>query len=94
MNERIKELAREAGWDEHHAKFDLRIEKFAELVAEKEREAFTAHAMTSAEKAIDVAIKLEREACANVCEEMAVKDNLTNYYKVAANAIKARGNHD
>ena len=32
MNERIKELAREAGWDEHHAKFDLRIEKFAELI--------------------------------------------------------------
>jgi hypothetical protein len=33
----------------------------------------------------------EREACANICEEMAVKDNLTNYYKVAANAIRARG---
>ena len=28
-----------------------------------------AHAMTSAEKAIDVAIKLEREACAKICEE-------------------------
>lgn len=35
----------------------------------------------------------EREACANICEEMAVKDNLTNYYKVAANAIRARGNN-
>ena len=28
----IIELARQAGWDEHHAKFDLRIEKFAELI--------------------------------------------------------------
>ena len=33
----------------------------------------------------------EREKCAKLCEEMAVKDNLTNYYKVAENAIKARG---
>ena len=32
----------------------------------------------------------EREECANICEEMAVKDNLTNYYKVASNAIRAR----
>ena len=42
---------------------------FAKLVADKEREAFTAHAITSAEKAIDVAIKLEREACAVIAEE-------------------------
>ena len=32
MNERIRELAREAGWDNHHSKFDTRIEKFAELI--------------------------------------------------------------
>ena len=44
------------------------LERFAKLVAEHERDAFTAHAMTSAEKAIDVAIKLEREACAKVCD--------------------------
>ena len=41
MNERIKELAREAGWDEHHAKFDLRIEKFAELIVKECRVALT-----------------------------------------------------
>ena len=44
------------------------LERFAKLVAEHERDAFTAHAMTSAEKAIDVAIKLEREACAKEVE--------------------------
>ena len=59
------------------------LEAFAKLVAEKEREAFIAHAMTSAEKAIDVAIKLEREACANICEE--------KYYLAVADAIRARG---
>ena len=50
---------------------------------EKEREACIAHAMTSAEKAIDVAIKLEREACANICEE-------EPGYKTAFCALKIR----
>jgi hypothetical protein len=36
----IIEMARQAGFDEHHAKFDTRIETFAKLVAEAEREAF------------------------------------------------------
>ncbi len=35
MNERIKELAVEAGWDNHHSKFDTRIEKFAQLIVEE-----------------------------------------------------------
>ena len=56
---------------------------FAKMVAEHERDAFTAHAMTSAEKAIDVAIKLEREACANICEE-------EQGYKTAFCALKIR----
>jgi hypothetical protein len=38
LNE-IIEMAKEAGFDEHHAKFDTRIESFAKLVAAKEREA-------------------------------------------------------
>ena len=36
--EEIIEMAKQAGFDEHHAKFDTRIETFAKLVAEKERE--------------------------------------------------------
>jgi hypothetical protein len=35
----IIEMARQAGFDEHHAKFDTRIEAFAKLIAEAEREA-------------------------------------------------------
>ena len=34
----------------------------------------------------------EREACAKVCDEMASRDKLSNYYAVAAKAIRARGN--
>ena len=33
----------------------------------------------------------EREACAKLMEDMAAQDRVTNYYKVAANAIRARG---
>jgi len=32
VNERIRQLAEQAGWDSHHSKFDTRIEKFAELI--------------------------------------------------------------
>jgi len=39
MNERIKELAEQAGFDKHHAEYDTRIERFAELVRADEREA-------------------------------------------------------
>jgi len=33
----------------------------------------------------------EKEACAKMLDEMAAKDKLTNYYKVAAVAIRAKG---
>ena len=35
MNERIRELAEQAGWDNHHSKFDTRIKKFAELIVQE-----------------------------------------------------------
>ena len=35
----IIEMAKQAGFEEHQAKFDTRFEPFAKLVAEKEREA-------------------------------------------------------
>ena len=44
-------------------------------------------------KSLENAVAAEREACAKVCDELAARDKLSNYYKVAANAIRARGNH-
>jgi len=35
----IIEMSKQAGFEEHQAKFDTRFEPFAKLVAEKEREA-------------------------------------------------------
>ena len=32
MNERFEKLAEQAGWDNHHSKFDTRIKKFAQLI--------------------------------------------------------------
>jgi hypothetical protein len=37
--EEIIEMAKQVGFEEHQAKFDTRLEPFAALVAEKEREA-------------------------------------------------------
>ena len=42
-------------------------------------------------RVVNKAVQEEREACAVQLDEMAAKDRLTNYYKVAANAIRARG---
>jgi hypothetical protein len=36
----------------------------------------------------------EREACAKLLDEMAAQDKHSNYYVVAARAIRARSNHD
>ena len=76
---------------------DEPLQLFATLVAEHEREACIAHAMTSAEKAIDVAIKIEREACAVICETywnrpnngMSTEEEV--YGSVTAELIRARG---
>ena len=67
--EEMIELAKQSGWEYAHGESGFEpLWAFAKLVAEHEREACIAHAMTSAEKAIDVAIKLEREACAEICD--------------------------
>lgn len=41
---------------------------------------------------LEAAVKAEREACARVCDELAARDKLSNYFAVAARAIRARGN--
>ena len=41
---------------------------------------------------VNKAIELERESCAKLMDAMAAQDRATNYYKVAANAIRARSN--
>ena len=68
-------------------------EKFAALVASAERERLTDAAMKAAEKAVDVAMALEREACAQMLEAASKTGKIISCTS-AANAIRARGKHD
>jgi hypothetical protein len=81
------------------------LERFAALVAAAEREKVaawmmqrsyaTGHGDTTEDllKQLEWQIaEREREACAKVCDELAARDKLSNYYAVAAKAIRARGN--
>ena len=88
--EDIIRMAQEAGWDAHHAEFDPRIERFAALVMSAECDRLTDFAIQAAEKSVDVAIALEREACAKVCEQY---ENDMGYGQPqkCADAIRARG---
>jgi hypothetical protein len=61
------------------------LASFAKLVAEHERDKLINAAMKAAEKGIDTAIALEREACAKVCDEFLPLGNKCAY------AIRARG---
>jgi spermidine synthase len=58
------------------------------LAIEHERERLTDAAMKAAEKAVDVAMSLEREACAKVCESM---NKYMDDGEECATAIRARG---
>ena len=41
--------------------------------------------------AVREAVAAEREACAKLLDDLAAKDKLSNYYKVAALLIRERG---
>jgi dihydroxyacetone kinase len=75
-------------WNEHADGMNGdTLMRFANAVAAKEREACGEAAMKAAEKAVDVAIKLEREACAKVCDEF----NFGQAPMMIQRAIRARG---
>ena len=84
----IIRMAREAGFTDYYPE---RLTRFAALVAAHERE----QEMKAAEKAIYVAIGLEREACAKVCEELQTVNPAwvdMNYAEQCAAAIRSRNN--
>ena len=89
----IIKIARQAGIVGVHVERDgafdeqlVALEVFYELAVTKERELYGEAAIKAAEKAIDVAIKLEREACALLAEKLIAEE----YYDVATE-IRARG---
>ena len=72
--EEIIEMAKKSGAMFDHMTWVERdlfpvFERFAKLVAEHESKRLTDVAMKAAEKAVDVAMAIEREACAKIAEE-------------------------
>jgi len=55
------------------------------------RKALSSSILSVVDRMVKVEVEAEREACAKVLDEMAAKDKLTNYYTVAALAIRERG---
>lgn len=76
MNERIKELAKQAGYKhpkavgmcEDFEYFDL--ERFAELIRADETKACAKHYLEIMRDAVEAARLEEREACAKLCEDL------------------------
>lgn len=62
----------------------IRMAREAEIVT-------TNYPSSTIERYTALVVAAEREACAKVLDEMAEKDKLSNYYRVAAIAIRARG---
>ena len=87
--EDIIRMAREAGDGDIWWYGDDALERFAALVADAAKLEML---MAGHDEWLEEARKAEREACAKVCDEMASRDKLSNYYAVAAKAIRARGN--
>ena len=78
----IIKLAREAGWDAHHAAFDTRIEAFYNLVAAHKTDVALAEAYRCGHEA-------GMEAGAVVCENLPVQQDRDVRDECAA-AIRAR----
>jgi hypothetical protein len=101
MNERIKELAEQAGfhiakafngigwlWCSDEYPIDEELERFAELVRQDEAKACAEHYLSIMRDAVEQAVLREREACAQVCDDWLVgRDDICE----VAKAIRARG---
>ena len=98
----IIEMARKVGYPIQHLEWQKATEEFAALVEEKvaakEREACADAALKAAESSIVLAMKIEREACAKLCEDglniatcLNALDDMEMWGEKFAKAIRARG---
>jgi hypothetical protein len=95
MNERIKELAEQAGIEfdteicEGWIADDEHLERFAELIKQDLYQEIGKDVITL----INGACQIEREACAKLCDEMGNKQTNQCFYDPwdCASSIRARG---
>jgi hypothetical protein len=86
----IIEMAKQIGFDEHHAKFDTRIQAFAKLVAARILMNIDPSSFMSHQEGMEAGRMAEREACAKVADYYSMHDQDTP--SDIAEAIRARGN--
>ena len=98
MNERLKQLAEQAGFEyssqwTYWTAHEPELERFAELIRLEETKACAKHYLEIMREAVEQAALKEREACAKLCENLA--DSQTNQYLLdpidCAEAIRQRG---
>ena len=85
-SEDIIRMAREAGWDDHHAQFDTRFQTFAALVAKHTLANIDPSSFMSWQEGYEAGKQTEREACAKVYEEYAIGLE-RNYSEIIADKI-------
>jgi hypothetical protein len=105
MNERLKELAVQAGATVHKAMhgeaisfLENDLERFADLVRQDERRVYVRSFMELQHAAVEETKLEEREACAALCEEASlyfIDDQASASYAAdyCAEEIRKRGNH-
>jgi hypothetical protein len=87
-------MAREAGWDDHHAEFDTRIDRLVALARADEREETNRRANASWTLMCKKMVAAEREACAKVCDDNATDLSEGDWDSACNNCachIRARG---
>ena len=87
--EEIIELARQAGFEEHQAKFDTRFEPFAKMVAKHTLMNIDPSKFISWQEGFEAGVAKEREACAKVCDSFQARD-VGMQPAECAGAIRAR----
>ena len=103
MNERLKQLAEQAGLSREFSVSglwladDAELERFAELIRLEETKACAKHYLEIMRDAVEQAVLKEREACASLVEggnHVHPKAPDAVWAKTVAKLIRARGNHE
>jgi hypothetical protein len=98
MNERIKEIAKQAGFNDFpddkngvwitDGYWDEQLETFAALIRQDEAQACAKHYVDIMRDAVEQAVAKEREACAKLCEEMGAMEALDGETETSAVMVR------
>ena len=95
MNERLKQLAEQAGFEyssqwTYWTAHEPELERFAELIRLEETKACAKRYLEIMREVVEQAVLNEREACVKLCENVVSNEGYVQA-KYCAAAIRARG---